>query len=144
MPGYLKPVAATAPAYQGEGQNGAVAQNRVTFLAAELTLNAVYPMVRLPRGAIIHDIVMTVSDMDGATSGIVSLGVAGDAERYIRRVSIQAAGTFRMGNDATAAAAIIAAPRALPNEVTLDLLIQTAPGTAAPGTVDIAVHYTCE
>lgn len=143
MPTYSKSVAATAPAYQGEGQELACAQNRVGFAAAELTLNAVYPLVRLPRGAIVHDVVLKVTDMDSGAAGIVSVGVAGDTERYIRRVSIQAAGTFRAGNDATATGTMIAAS-ALSGETTVDLLVQTAPGTALAGTVDIAVFYTCE
>lgn len=143
MPTYTKAVAATAPAYQGEGQELACAWNRVGLTAAELTLNAVYPLVRLPRGAVVHDVVFKTTDMDTATSGIASIGVAGDTERYVRRVSIQAAGAFRSANDATAAASMIAAVP-LAGETTVDLLIQTAPGTAAAGTVDIAVFYTCE
>lgn len=143
MPGYTKPVAATAPAYAPRGQELACAWNRMTLTTGELTLNAVYPMVRLPRGAIVHDVVIKVSDMDGATAGIASVGVAGDTERYIRRVSIQAAGTFRAGNDATASGTMIAATP-LAAETTVDFLVQTAPGTPAAGTVDVAVFYTVE
>lgn len=143
MPGYAKPVGGPAPAYQPAGQDSAVVWNRATFAAAELTLNAVYPLVRLPRGAIVHDVFIRVSDMDSGAAGIVSVGVAGDTERYIRRVSIQTAGAFRAGNDATAAGTMIAAGP-LATESTIDLLIQTAPGTAVAGTVDIVVHYTCE
>ena len=143
MPGYTNAVGATAPAFQPEGKECAVAWNRATFTTGELTLNAVYPLVRLPRGAVVHDITLKVTDMDGATAGVVSVGVAGDTERYIRRVSIQTAGVFRAGNDATAAASMIAATP-LANETTVDLLIQTAPGTPAAGTVDISVFYTTE
>jgi hypothetical protein len=143
MPTYTKAVAATAPAYQGEGQELACAWNRVGLTAAELTLNAVYPLVRLPRGAIVHDVVIKVTDMDASTTGVASIGVAGDTERYIRRVSIQAAGGFRAANDATSAASMIAAAP-LTGETTVDFLVQTAPTTAAAGTVDIAVFYTCE
>lgn len=145
MPTYAKPVGATAPAYQGEGQEMAVAWNRADFLAAELTLNATFPMVRLPRGARVHDVVLKTADLDTATSGILSLGVVGDTERYIRRVSCQAAGVFRAGNDATAAASILAVPATgLAAETEVNLLIQTAPGTAAAGAVEVAVFYTCE
>lgn len=144
MPTYAKPVAATAPAYQGSGQQTATAHNRAAFLAAELTLNAVYPMVRLPRGAIVHDVVITVSDMDSATAGLVGIGVAGDVARYIQGASIQAAGSFRMANNATSAATKIAAPYALPAETTIDLVVSTAPGGALAGTVDISVQYTVE
>lgn len=143
MPTYAKPVAATAPAYQSEGQELACAWNRVGVAAAELTLNAVIPAVRLPRGAVVHDVVLKTGDLDTGATGILSVGVAGDTERYIRRVSCQAAGVFRAGNDATAAASMIAAA-ALTGETTVDILVQTAPGTAQAGTIDIAVYYTCE
>lgn len=143
MPGYTKPVGVTAPVYQGEGQELAVAWNRATLATGELTLNAVYPLLRLPRGAIVHDVVFTTTDMDSSTGLIFSVGVAGDTERYVRRVSGQAAGTFRMGNDATAAASIIAAA-ALAGETTVDLLVQAAATTPVAGTVQIAVSYTCE
>jgi len=143
MPGYTKPVAATAPVFQGEGQETATAWNRVTLVTGELTLNAVWPLVRLPRGAIVHDVVFTTTDMDSSTGLIFSVGVAGDTERYIRRVSGQAAGTFRMGNDATAANTIIAAAP-LAGETTIDLLVQAAATTPVAGTVQIAVQYTCE
>lgn len=143
MPGYTKPVAATAPVYQSEGQEIACAWNRVTLATGELTLNAVWPLVRLPRGAIVHDIVFSTTDMDTSTGLIFSVGVAGDTERYVRRVSGQAAGTFRMGNDATAAASVIAAA-ALTGETTVDLLVQAAATTPAAGTVQVSVYYTCE
>ena len=143
MPTYSKSVAATAPAYQPEGQDLAVAWNRVGLATGELTLNAVHPLVRLPRGAIVHDVVIKTTDMDTSTGLVLSVGVAGDTERYIRRVSGQAAGTFRAGNDATATASMIAAA-ALTGETTVDLLIQAAATTPAAGTVDIAVFYTTE
>jgi hypothetical protein len=143
MPGYTKSVAVTAPAYQGEGQEMAVAWNRATFATGEMTLNAVYPMVRLPRGAVVHDVVFTTGDLDTGAACILSVGVAGDTERYVRRVSGQAAGTFRAGNDATAAASILAAAP-LAAETTVDVLFQTAPGTAQAGSMQIAVYYTCE
>lgn len=143
MPTWTKPVDTTAPAYQPEGINGGIAWNRVGLLAAELTLNASYPLVRLPRGAIVHDVVLKVTDMDTATAGLVAVGVPGDTARYIQGASIQAAGSFRAANNATSAATMIAAGP-LPAETVVSLLISTAPGTAAAGTVDIAIHYTCE
>lgn len=143
MPGYAKSVEATAPAYQPEGQELACAWNRVTLLAAELTLNAVIPLVRLPRGAIVHDVVLKVTDMDTASAGLVAVGVAGDTARYIQGASIQAAGAFRMANNATSAATSIAAVP-LAAETVVNLLISTAPGTPAAGTVDISIFYTVE
>jgi hypothetical protein len=143
MPTWTKDVTAAAPVYQSEGQELAVAWNRVALATADLTLNNVIPLVRLPRGAIVHDVFIRVTDMDSATSGIVSVGVTGDTERYIRRVSIQVAGAFRAANDATAVGTMIAAG-AFTAESTVNLLIQTAPGTALAGTIDIAVYYTCE
>lgn len=143
MPGYIKPVAATAPAYAPRGQELACAQNRMTLATGELTLNAVHPIVRLPRGAIVHDVVFKTTDMDSSTGLIFSVGVVGDTERYVRRVSGQAAGVFRAGNDATAAASMIAAAP-LAAETTVDVLVQAAATTPVAGTIDIAVLYTAE
>lgn len=143
MPTYSKAVDATAPAYQSEGQELACAWNRATLATGEMTLNAVIPMVRLPRGAIVHDVVLRTADIDSGTAGILSVGVAGDTERYIRRVSCQAAATFRSGNDATAVGTMLAAS-ALSGETTVDVLIQTAPGTPVAGAIEVAVFYTCE
>lgn len=143
MPTYAKAVAATAPAYAPRGQNVAVAWNRVGLATGELTLNAVYPLVRLPRGAVVHDVTFKTTDMDTSTGLVLSVGVAGDTERYVRRLSGQAAGAARMANDATSAASCIAAVP-LAAETTVDLLIQAAATTPAAGTVDISVLYTVE
>lgn len=143
MPGYTKPVGTTAPAFQGEGVECAVAWNRVTLASTELTLNAVWPLIRLPRGAVVHNVIFKTSDMDSSTGLIFSVGVAGDTERYIRRVSGQAAGTFQAGNDATAVTTMIAAVP-LVGETTVDLLVQAAATTPVAGTVDVSVYYTCE
>lgn len=143
MATYSKSVASTAPAYQAEGIEVACAWNRVSIAAAELTLNNVIPLVRLPYGAIVHDVTFKTTDMDSSTGLVLSVGVAGDTERYVRRLSGQVAGVARGGNDATAAASMIAAVP-LTAETTVDLLIQAAATTGVAGTVDIAVFYTCE
>lgn len=143
MPGYSKSVASTAPAYAPRGQELACAWNRMTLATGELTLNAVHPVVRLPKGAVVHDVVLKTTDMDTSTGLVLSVGVSGDTERYIRRVSGQAAGTFRAGNDATATASMIAAV-ALTAETTVDVLVQAAATSAAAGTIDLAVFYTVE
>ena len=144
MPGYTKSVAATAPAYQSEGQELATAWNRATFATGEMTLNASYAMVRLPRGAIIHDMTLFVSDMDSGSTGVVGIGVAGDVARYIQGASIQTAGHFRMGNNATAVGTILAAGAALAAETEILVTFTTAPTTAVAGTIQLSVQYTCE
>lgn len=143
MPTWTKDVTAAAPVYQSEGQELAVAWNRVALATADLTLNNVIPLVRLPRGAIVHDVVFKTTDMDNGATLIFSVGVAGDTERYVRRVSGQAAGAFRAANDATAAGTMLAAAP-LANETTVDVLVQTAATTPVAGTIDLAVHYTVE
>lgn len=143
MPTYTKSVASTAPAFQADGIEVACAWNRVALATTDLTLNNVIPLVRLPRGAIVHEVVLKVTDMDSSTGLVVSVGVAGDTERYVRRLSGQVAGTARAGNDATSTASMIAAVP-LTAEATVDLLIQAAATTPVAGTVDIAVFYTCE
>ena len=145
MPTYPKGTPADRPAFAViPGSVMHVASERVGILTGDLTLNNVIPLVKLPRGAIVHDVILKVTDMDSGAAGVVSVGVAGDTERYIRRVSIQAAGVFRAGNDATAAGTITAAASALTADTVVNLLVQTAPGTALAGSVDISVIYTME
>lgn len=143
MPTYAKNATDTAPAYQAQGQEVAVAWNRVGLASTELTLNASYALVRLPRGAIVHDVTFKTTDMDSSTGLIFSVGVPGDTERYIRRFTGQVAGVTRAGNDAVAAASMIAAVP-LAAETQVNLLVQAAATTGVAGTVDIAVFYTCE
>jgi len=144
MPTYPKGTPADRPAFAlTPGAVMHTASERVGILAGDLTLNNVIPLVKLPRGAIVHDVILKVTDMDSGTAGIVSVGVPGDTERYIRRVSCQVAGAFRSANDATAAGTMLAAAP-LAADTVVGLLVQTAPGTALAGTVDIAVSYTME
>lgn len=144
MPTYTNSVAATAPVYTPEGKGMAVAWNHVALATGDLTLNNVIPLTWLPRGAVVHDMVLITSDMDTGAALVLSVGVAGDTERYIRRLSGQAAGAARLANDATAAASVIAAMAPLTADTRVDLLIQTAAATPASGTVKIAIQYTCE
>lgn len=144
MPTYPKGTPADRPAFAVvPGSVMHTASERVGILTGDLTLNNVIPLVKLPRGAIVHDVILKVTDMDSGAAGIVSVGVPGDTERYIRRVSIQTAGVFRAGNDATAAASCIAAT-ALAADTVVGMLVQTAPGTAVQGTADICVVYSME
>lgn len=144
MPTYTNSVAATAPIYTSEGKECAVAWNTVALATGDLTLNNIIPLVWLPRGAIPHDMILITSDMDASTGLVLSVGVAGDTERYIRRLSGQTAGVARLANDATAAASVIAAAGPLTADTRVDLLIQAAATTPAAGTVKIAIFYTCE
>jgi hypothetical protein len=144
MPTYPKGLPADRPAFAVvPGSVMHTASERVGIVTGDLTLNNIVPLVKLPRGAIVHDVVIKVTDMDSGSAGIVSVGVPGDTERYIRRVSIQAAGTFRAGNDTTATGTMLAAAP-LAADTVVGMLVQTAPGTALAGTVDICVAYSME
>lgn len=144
MPTYPKGAPADRPAFTvTPGSLLHCVSERVGIATGDLTLNNVIPLVKLPRGAVVTDVVLRVSDMDSGSAGVVSVGVPGDTERYIRRVSCQAAGVFRSGNDATAAGTMITAT-ALAADTVVGLLVQTAPGTAVAGTADIFVTYVME
>jgi len=144
MPTYTNSVAVTAPAYTPVGKEMAVAWQNATLATGELTLNNVIPLIWLPRGAVIHDMVLVTTDMDSSTGLVMSVGVVGDTERYIRRLSGQAAGAARFANDATAAASVMAALAALTADTRIDLLIQAAATTPVAGTVRLSIQYTCE
>jgi hypothetical protein len=144
MPTYTNPVAVTTPVYTPEGKECAVAWQTMGLATGELTLNAVHPLIYLPRGAVVHDMILITTDMDTSTGLVISVGVAGDTERYIRRLSGQTAGSARIANDATSAATVIAARAALTGDTVVNLLIQAAATTPAAGTVTIGIFYTCE
>lgn len=144
MATYTNPVAVTSPVYTPEGKECAVAWQVAAIATGELTLNNVLPMIYLPRGAVVQDMILITTDMDTSTGLVLSVGVAGDTERYIRRLSGQAAGAARLANDATAAASVITAAAALTGDTVVNLLIQAAATTPAAGTVKLAIFYTCE
>lgn len=143
MPTWTKPVGATANVYAPQGQEAAVAWNRVSLATTDLTLNNSIEMVRLPQGAVVQQVLLRTGDLDGGAAGLLSVGVAGDTERYIRRVSCQAAATFTAGADATTVGTMLAAVP-FTGETAISILVQTAPATPAAGTVDLSVLYVVE
>lgn len=144
MPTYLKPVDATAPTYQGRGGDLSVAWNVISMATGDLALNAVTPAVRLPRGARVHDIEMSCTDMDSGTALVFDVGDAADPDRFIDGTTIgQAGGTIRAGNVAGASATLVA-HTPYTTETVINILTQVAAGTAVAGTIHIAVFYTCE
>jgi hypothetical protein len=145
MPTYKNAVGATANTFESLGKNVACAWNEVAIATGDLTLNTVIPLVRLPRGAVVHDLLISFTDMDtsGSPTLAFSVGDTGSTARFIAAVTATAAATARAGNSATSAATF-AAHTAYTTETVISALVSTAAATAAAGTMKVAVFYTCE
>lgn len=144
MATYLKPTGATAPAYQPRAQEMACLWNSITMATGDLALNAVVQVGNLPKGAVVHDVVMHCTDMDSGTALVFDVGTTANADLFIDGTTIgQTGGTIRAGNVA-GAALTIAAQTPLAAETPVIITAAVAAGTAVAGTVLIAVNYTVE
>ena len=146
MPTYLKP-RVNAAAYQPAAQEMAAASNIISMLTGDLALNVVTPTgIFLPRGAVVHDVIMHCTDMDSGTALVFDVGTAANPDAFIDGTTIgQTGGTIRAGNVAGASLTMAAAD-AGPLTVETEVIITaaTAAGTAVAGTIKIAVLYTVE
>ena len=102
---------------------------------AELQLADVIQMVPVASGAIILEVILAVDDLDTATSQAVVLDVGdgSDTDRFIDGSTAgQGGGVTRLNS----AAGLMYKYTA---DDTIDVLVQVAPGTAAAGTISLAV-----
>lgn len=103
--------------------------------ATELQLNDVVQMIPVAAGAIILEVVLASDDLDAATSQAVVLDVGDgdDDDRFISGSTIgQGGGVSRLNS-------VAGLLYKYTSDDTIDLKISTAPGTAAAGTVTLAV-----
>lgn len=135
--------AATHPPHDFKpGSNLRTSVYTVTAGAA-LVINDTIGMVKVPIGARVGEIVLTVTDMDTSTGILLDVGDSGSANRYIAASTIgQTGGTVRLGSG------IITATSAF--TYTADDIITVKVNTAATGTaattftLSIAVFYTTD
>jgi len=136
----------TYPAFAPIGKHLAVAYASLAIATTDLTLNTVLDAVRLPKGARVHEVVLTATDLDtnGTPTLALAVGDAALANRFINGAAVgQTAGAVRAGNDATAAANL-AAHTAYAAETVIQVKVTTAAATAAAGTIVLAVFYSGE
>lgn len=146
MATYTNPVAATSPVYSPplRSKGTATLWNSVALATGDMTLNNTIPIGYLPAGAVVHDVVLTLTDIDSGTACVVAVGDAGSAARFIQGSTAgQTATTVRAGNNATSAATF-AAHTAYTGPTLIYMTFTTAPGTPVAGTMKAYVQYTVE
>lgn len=80
----------------------------VTAVVADLVVTAaatndVFEMVKIPRGAVIYDVILTAANIDTGTALVMTVGDGGDTDRFITLSTVgQAGGIARMNNQAGA------------------------------------------
>lgn len=76
----------------------------VTCVVADLVVTAaatndVFEMIKVPKGAVIYDVILAAGNVDSGTALVMTVGDGGDTDRYITLSTIgQAGGIARMNN----------------------------------------------
>lgn len=135
-------ISATGPRFSPMGENAVGKFNQVVTLGTAAVGNAGSLVVGyLPKGALVTDASLSITDVDTGAAFVCSLGIAGDLSAFINAGTIgQAAGTLRAGNNATSAAKM-AAMAALTADTAVIFNTITAAATAAAGTATINIDY---
>ena len=121
------------------------AQTVVASVAAAANIaNAVLASIDVPGDATILDVILTVTDMDTGAAGLVDVGDASgptvpDDNRFVAAFSMQAAGSIRASDSAGLLEGIYT--YSTTGEQTIEVTVNTAPATAAAGTVTLTVVY---
>lgn len=106
-------------------------------LTAALALNDVIEMVKIPAGAVIHDVILSSTDLDTSTGVVLDVGDGSVTDRFIDGATIgQASGVARLNEVGGHLYEYTA-------DDTIDVLVQVAPsGTAATsGSIKLTVIY---
>lgn len=113
------------------------AGEEVTVTAAQLTANALFGSVRVPKGAVILGAHLLSTDIDtnGSAAVVLAVGDSGSAARLITGATVGQAG----GLTTTLAATGYAFQYT--TETPVQIKVTTAPGTAAAGTLTYGVTY---
>lgn len=128
--------------------SGVVAVKGVYALAAALVVDDVIQMVKIPKGAMILDMVLSAEDLDsgGSPAIVLDVGDGGDTDRFIDGSTIgQAGGVIRLGSGVAAAVADGTNGYVYTADDTIDVYVQVAPATGATtGNITLTVIYTME
>lgn len=109
----------------------------ITVTAAQLTLNALFGNIRVPKNAVITGAALMSTDVDtnGAPAVILAVGDAGAAGRLITGATIGQAGGYTNTLDKAGYA------YQYTDQTLVQVKVTTAPATAAAGTFTYSVTY---
>jgi hypothetical protein len=118
-------------------KNMKAARATLALSAADLTLNALHSMFRLPRNAVVVGGLFRSDDLDsnGAPAILMTVGDAGNAARYFASTSIGQTGGV------TAALAAAGAFFKTATETVVTVTIAAAPATPQAGSIDLSLFY---
>lgn len=120
--------AAGQPCFAGE---------EITVTAAQLTLNALFGSIKVPKGAVIIGAHLKSTDIDtnGSPAVVLAVGDATTADRLITGSTIGQAGGYSSAIDKAGWSFQYT------TETLLQIKVTTAPATAAAGTFTYGVSY---
>lgn len=118
-------------------------------LTAALALDDVIQMVKVPKGAVIVELVLATDDLDsnGAPAIVLDVGDGADTDRFIDGYTgAQANGNIsRLGAGMAASKFADALGYTYTADDTIDIHVQVAPATGtATGTIVLVVIYSCD
>lgn len=113
--------------------------------ATALVIDDIIQMVKVPSGATVLDVILSVDDLDTGAALVLDVGDGDDDDRYILGSTIgQAGGTVRMGDGVVGAAAAGVQSYTYTADDTIDIHVDTAPAGGGTGTVALTVSYTMD
>lgn len=138
FPNLASPVAPAPPAITSNARGTPVfVGEEITVLAAQLTANALFGSIKVPKNAVIIGASLKSSDIDtdGTPAVVLAVGDSVDDDRLITGATVGQSGGVTQTLAATGFAYQYTA------ETTIQVKVTTAPDAAADGTLTYGVWY---
>lgn len=138
---------AVASGVQPRGGIGVQSITEVYEAEVALVVDDIIKMVKIPAGAEILDIRLSVDDLDtdGTPAIVLDVGDGDDDDRFILGTTIaQGGGTVRLGQGVVGAAAASCAGYRYTADDTIDVHVDTAPDAGGTGTISLTVIYSMQ
>jgi hypothetical protein len=107
-------------------------------LTAALETNDLIPMVKVPAGATVINVVLDVPDLDSGTDVLLSVGYTGALTAFISSSTVAQTGGVARTDQAGGSAVLFSA------EDNVQLTVTTGPTTETSGTISLTVFYTMD
>jgi hypothetical protein len=107
-------------------------------LAAALDTNDLIPMVKVPAGATVIDVILDVPDLDSGTDVLMSVGYTGALTAFISSSTVAQTGGIARTSVAGGTAILFSA------EDNVQLTVTLGPTTETTGTISLTVLYTMD
>jgi len=119
--------------------SGVLAVHGQYEISAALVLNDVIQMVKVPKNAVILDVILATDDLDDGTNLVLAVGGPGAADKFITGSTIGQAGGVEHMNQVDGFGYVMTA------DDTIDVKVTTAPGSGkTSGTLNLIVLYSMD